>query len=173
MPLKNALTFKLGMCNSDRLLGPDSDDRSWKWWSWGKKFWLVKAALWAAHWVWIILQASVQSIDVRRERSLALKSCMMSGLATYISDSSNIKCVGILTFIYMLNALHITNSFMLKFNARYWLIWDGHISFRCFFFKNPKIKYIFHHICSTVCILQLQLFLYGFENTQVILGITW
>ncbi len=31
----------------------------------------------------------------------------MSGLATYISDSSNIGCFGILTFIYMLNAQHI------------------------------------------------------------------
>ncbi len=48
------------------------------------------------------------SIDVRRERSLTLKShIVMSRLAIYISDSSNIECVGIVTFIYMLNELHI------------------------------------------------------------------
>ncbi len=33
----------------------------------------------------------------------------MSGLATYISDYSNIRRVGILTFNNMLNALHITS----------------------------------------------------------------
>ncbi len=39
----------------------------------------------------------------------------MSGLATHISDSSNIGRVGILTFIHMLNVLHIVRfSFMLQ-----------------------------------------------------------
>ncbi len=56
-------------------------------------------------------QHAVQRIHVRRERSLS--HIVMSGLATCISDSSNRLCVGILTFIYMLNALHITSSFML------------------------------------------------------------
>ncbi len=46
---------------------------------------------------------------------------VMSGLATYLI---HIGCVWILTFIYMLNALHITSSFMLKCNARLWLLFE-------------------------------------------------
>ncbi len=107
---------EVGMCNSDRVLGRDSDDWSWKWWSWGKIFWLVIAALWAAHWALIVSHASVQSIW--------LWSHVMSGLSTYISDSSNIGCVGILTCIYMLNALHITIIFMLKCITRYGLLFE-------------------------------------------------
>ncbi len=69
--------FILGMCNSDQaldysavtaMIDHENGDRG------GKKFWLVIAALWVAPWALIILHTSVQSIDVRRERSLALKS---------------------------------------------------------------------------------------------------
>ncbi len=55
-------------------------------------------------WLFSLPQHAVQSI-VKREKL----GChvVMSGLATHISDSSNIGCVGILTFIHMLNVLHI------------------------------------------------------------------
>ncbi len=38
------------------VLGRDSDDWSWKWWSWKKnyKIWLVIAALWATPWTLIV-----------------------------------------------------------------------------------------------------------------------
>ncbi len=50
--LQNSISWNtiyiLRMCNNDRVLGCDSDDRSWKRWSWIFFiifFWLVKAAL--------------------------------------------------------------------------------------------------------------------------------
>ncbi len=114
---------------------------------------------------WVTSGFKSNALSIRPTTALKLSRlwshAVMSGLATYISDYSNIGCVEILTFIYMLNVLHITSSFMLKCHARYWLtfIWDGHIAFRCFFFKYPQILFV-RHICSTVCILQLKLFSY-------------
>ncbi len=102
---------------------------------------------------------SMRFKDVRRQRSLALKSSS-DVWVSYISDSSNIGCVGILTFIYMLNALHISSSFMLKCNARYWLLFETvMLLLEVSFSKIPKY-FFFHHICSTLSILQLKLFLY-------------
>ncbi len=90
------------MCNNnDRVLGRDSDDRGFLYFSdWLSQHFGRHPELR----LFSLPQHAVQSL-VKREKL----GChvVMSGLATHISDSSNIGRVGILTFIHMLNVLHI------------------------------------------------------------------
>ncbi len=80
---------------------------------------LLKHHFGAALWALVILHASVQSIDVRRERSLAVKSCRDVWVSYIPIWFIYIKCVGIFKFWFTcwMHCILPVFSFMLKRNS--------------------------------------------------------